>query len=316
MQYWLVITSPENFRFDREKLGFRLQGFSIKHKNRVQQMAIGDRVLYYIMTLHKFGATATISGDYFEDSAKVWLEDDEMWQARRPSKPDTVLNDDELVDIKRLLADLSFVKDKENWGVYLRGGCRTIPEQDFKLIESEMKKVVAERTAEIMPLRPPARESETSYEKQVMELPLESNSLHDRLAEMLETVGAWMDYNTQTRHKIAPDHGYELDVAWLLGKNPEVAIEIQIGGNITEAKDRLAQARMFNYRKVIMVLKSSDLDRLNKLMRYETDLRSWMETWSIGAVYEMYMAGETFFKYYHLLREATFKKKEELDLVR
>ena len=76
---------------------------------------------------------------------------------------------------------------------------------------------------------------------------------------MLEAIGSWMDYNTQTRHKIISDHAYELDVAWLSGKNPEVAIEVQISGNITEAKDRLAQARKFNYRKVIMVLKEKDL---------------------------------------------------------
>jgi len=144
---------------------------------------------------------------------------------------------------------------------------------------------------------------------------LQTNSLHDRLGEMLEQIGSWMDYNTQTRHKITPDHAYQLDVAWLSGKNPEVAIEIQISGNLTEAKDRLAQARKFNYRKVIMVLKASDLMRLNLLMRHEPDLRSWMEAWSIGAIYEMYKAGELFFNYYHRLREAIYKDKKELEIV-
>ncbi len=162
-----------------------------------------------------------------------------------------------------------------------------------------MRKVIAERKVE------PAVSTETvsrrkrtedEYNKAIMALPLSTKSLHDRLAEMLEQVGSWMDYNTQTRHKITPDHSYELDVAWLSGKNPEVAIEVQISGNITEAKDRLAQARKFNYRKVIMVLRETDLKRLNGLMKFEPDLRSWMEAWSIGAVYEMYSAGEGFFR--------------------
>jgi hypothetical protein len=113
-----------------------------------------------------------------------------------------------------------------------------------------MKKVVAERTKH-EPLKPEhePREirSEEDYEKAIMELPLQSNSLHDRLGEMLEQIGSWMEYNTQTKHKITPDHAYELDVAWLSGKNPEVAIEVQISGNLTEAKDRLAQARKFNF---------------------------------------------------------------------
>ena len=140
----------------------------------------------------------------------------------------------------------------EVWGSYIQGSLKTIPEEDFKLIEAEMKKVIAKRIdikPEIASVKVKAK-TEAEYEEEIMSLPLQTNSLHDRLGEMLEQIGSWMDYNTQTRHKIVPDHAYELDVAWLSGKNPEVAIEIQISGNITEAKDRLPQARKFNYRKV------------------------------------------------------------------
>jgi hypothetical protein len=261
-------------------------------------MLVGDRVAYYIMKLQKFGATATITGDYFEDSSKLWTDDDEMWPARRPSKPDIVLEDDELIDAKKLVPDLSFIPKKDVWGVYFQGSIRTIPEEDFRLIESEMKKVIAEREKPEEPL-PTKKEtwpkSEREYEDAIMALPLQAqNSLHDRIGEMLETIGSWMDYNTQTRHKITPDHAYELDIAWLSGKNPEVAIEVQISGNLTEAKDRLAQARKFNYRKVILVMREQELKRLNSIMKHEPELRSWMEAWSIGGVYEMYTAGENF----------------------
>jgi len=157
--------------------------------------------------------------------------------------------------------------------------------------------------------------TDDDFEKAILSLPLQSSSLHDRIGEMLEQIGTWMDYNTQTKHKITPDHAYQLDVAWLTGKNPEIAIEVQISGNLTEAKDRLAQARKFNYRKVIMVLRSSDMHRLNSLMRHELELRSWMDAWSIGAVYKMYRSGEKFFKYYKRLRESVFKEKSELDLI-
>jgi predicted RNA-binding protein len=319
MPYWLVVTSPDNFRHDREVLGFELQGFPFKFRKQVQRMKIGDRVVYYIMNLQKFGATATITGEYFEDSTKTWTDDHEMWPARRSSKPDNVLNDDELIDAKRLVPDLAFIKRKDKWGVFFQGSIKTIPEEDFKLIESEMKKVIAKRS-EDKTVKPVAVQiepkSEDECEKEIMQLPLQASSLHDRLGEMLEQIGSWMDYNTQTRHKIAPGHAYELDVAWLSGKNPEVAIEIQISGNLTEAKDRLAQARKFNYRKVILVLKEAELQRLNLIMKHEPDLRSWMEAWSIGAIYEMYKAGETFFKYYRGLREAVYKDKKELELVR
>jgi predicted RNA-binding protein len=319
MRYWLVVTSPANFRHDRDVLGFKVQGLALRFRKQVQKMAIGDRIAYYIMKLQKFGATATITGDYYEDQAKVWTDDEEMWPARRPSKPDIVLNDDELIDAKKLIPDLSFIPKKDVWGVYFQGSIKTIPEEDFRLIESEMRKVIAERPKEDQPEA--AKESvvipvaEEDFEREILELPLQSNSLHDRLGEMLEQIGSWMDYNTQTRHKITPDHAYELDVAWLSGRNPEVAVEVQISGNLTEAKDRLAQARKFNYRKVILVLKRADLARLNLIMRHEPDLRSWMEAWSIGSVYKMYTAGEKFFKYYRRMIEATYKDKRELELV-
>jgi len=319
MQYWLVVTSSENFKHDREILKFKFQGLPHRFRKQVQKMKAGDRVAYYIMKMRKFGATATITGEYYHDTQKLWLDDDEMWPARCPSKADIVLEDDELIDAKKLVPDLSFIDKKDVWGVYFQGSIKTIPEEDFRLIESEMKKIIAER-----PVRVPQEEleietkfkTEDECERLILQLPLQSNSLHDRLGEMLEAIGSWMDYNTQTRHKITPDHAYELDVAWLSGKNPEVAIEVQVSGNLTEAKDRLAQARKFNYRKVIMVLKEKDLDRLNSIMKHEPDLRSWMEAWSIVSIYEMYQAGEKFFKYYRRLKESVYKDKKGLELVK
>lgn len=114
MKYWLVVTSPENFRLDRETLGFKLQGLPYRFRKQVQRMEIGDRVVYYIMRLQKFGATATITGNYYEDNSKVWIDNDEMWPARRSSLPNIVLNDDELIDAKRLVPDLKFIENKKN----------------------------------------------------------------------------------------------------------------------------------------------------------------------------------------------------------
>jgi len=316
--YWLVVTSPENFSHDREVLHFGMQGLPIRNRSSLQRMQIGDRIVYYIMNLQRFGATATITGEYVEDHTKMWTNEDEMWPARRASKPDIVLADDELIDAKKLVPNLTFIERKEVWGVYFQGSVRQIPEEDFRFIESEMKKVISERTkpAEVpIRIRTRPRPTEAETEASIMNLTLETKSLHDRLGEMLEEIGSWMGYNTQTRHKITPDHAYELDVAWLSRKNPEVAIEIQISGNMTEAKDRLAHARKFNYRKVILVCRESEMLRLNALMRHEPDLRCWMEAWSIGAIYKMYVSGESFFRYYRNLVEAVYKEKPDLELV-
>lgn len=49
MKYWLIVTSPENFRYDREVLKFKVQGLPNHFRKQVQKMEIGDRVVYYIM---------------------------------------------------------------------------------------------------------------------------------------------------------------------------------------------------------------------------------------------------------------------------
>jgi len=319
MNYWLVVTSPQNFDRDRATLRFACQGLPHRYRKSVQKMQVGDKVAYYIMTRQRFGATAVITGDYYEENTRLWTDDDEVWPARRPSKPEIVLADDELVDAKKLVPYLSFIDKKDRWGVYLQGSIRQIPEDDFRLIESEMRKAIAKRGSAIPESTRPATgrpRTEAQYEEAILGLSLQNKSLHDRLGEMLEQIGSSLDYNTQTRYRITPDHAYELDVAWLRNKNHEVAIEVQISGNLTEAKDRLAQARKFNFRKVIIVLRQSDMGRLNSLMRHEPDLRSWMEAWSIGSIYEMYMASETFFRYYRRFIQAAYEEKQELDLVK
>ena len=38
MNYWIVVTSPENFKHDREHLQFQLQGLPHRFRKQVQKM--------------------------------------------------------------------------------------------------------------------------------------------------------------------------------------------------------------------------------------------------------------------------------------
>ena len=94
MKFWLIVTSADNFRFDREELQFKLQGVPLRSKKQMKRMKVGDKVVYYVMGLQKFGAIARITGDYIEDHTKLWTNDDEMWPARRRSEMELALQDD------------------------------------------------------------------------------------------------------------------------------------------------------------------------------------------------------------------------------
>ncbi len=315
-KYWLISTSLENFEVDWQN-NFTVQGFNNRIRKLVGQVKPKDKFLIYISGLRKIGAICeATSGSYYDDKTKIWVEKDEIWPHRFKTRPELVLGKEELLDVKKLIPSLSFITPKQKstaqgWGLAFHQSLRTIPEEDFELIESEMRKMKV-----VTPSLPPEGVfSEEKAKQAIMKLPLEGTSLHDRIGEMLEDIGSRMGYNAYTRHRVTPEHAVELDVAWLQGKNPEVAIEIQIGGNIVEAKDKLAQARKFNYRKVIMVIEESQLSRLNAIVKFD-ELIDWMDAWSIQAVYKLYTAGISFLGLYDRLRESRYKKKTEVELVR
>lgn len=314
-KYWLVVISPENFTQNRD-LGFTVDGFKDNRQGkRIYGMSPGDKVIYYINRIHKIGAVAEVSGQpYRAESKTSSTGKDEDRPLRVPMNLDTALDDHQLVDVRKLLPELSFVAERTgqtNWGMAFLGCVRSIPENDFHLIESEIR-LAAHPSTEIDSVRPI---SEIEVKKAIMQLDLDATSLHDRIGEMLKAIGAWMGYNTYVRYKVTPEHSVELDVAWLRGKNPDVGIEVQIGGSIVEAKDRLDQARRFNYRKVIMVIEEDQLSKLNARIKFD-ELRFWLDAWSIQAVYRLYTSGQEFFSLYARLDESRYTDRQKLELVK
>jgi len=282
----------------------------------VQQFQPRDRVVYHITKKSKLGAIATVtSGYYYDGENRIWADKKEIWPIRTKSEPYLILEDDELLDLKKLVKDLSFIKDKINWGIYLRGSLRKLPEEDYQLIESEMRKIISRRTKKKAEAeKVTGLKTEKDFLEAIKKLSLNSRSEHDRIGEMLQIVGSWMGYNTNTRSKISSNSAYELDVAWLSGKNPEVAIEVQIGGSISLALRKLREAREFNYRKVILVIEEEQLSRLNKEIRYDS-IRNWLDAWSIKSVYELYTSGQQFFQLYDQLKEARYRERTEVELI-
>lgn len=318
--YWLISTTQQNFEIDR-KTGFRIQGFHHRVRRTVEKIKPGDKLVTYITRLQRIGAICEATSKYyFDDKTKIWSEDNEIWPYRFETSPLLVLGDDELLDVKKITNSLTFITPEQksvNWGLAFHQSLRAIPAEDFELIESEMRKmrIATTPSPEVLgKLLEVFFDTEDEAKHYIMKLPLESNSLHDRIGEMLETIGSRMGYNTYTRHKVTPEHAVELDVAWLRGKNPEVAIEVQIGGNIVEAKDKLSQARKFNYRKVIMVIEESQLPRLNAIVKFD-ELVDWLDAWSIQAVYKLYVSAMSFLNLYERLTESRYKRKTEVEFV-
>lgn len=140
---------------------------------------------------------------------------------------------------------------------------------------------------------------------------LQGGSLHEKVVDILYRVGGWMGYVPRKSYKVRPDSPYEVDVVWLRNDLLDVAVEVQVGGNEAEAKDRLILARRFGARKIIVVSASKSIPRLRSICRYEPDLKNWLEVWSIAKVYEMFLAGRQFFELFR-----PFEKQEWSEEIR
>src|SRR2546428_1953750 len=90
-QFWMVVSSPDNFRKTRE-LGFTIQGLKSRHRRRVETMPVGDPLLYYLTARIGFASTVTVASPMYEDhtpSCRSAGRDDDY--PRRPLHPPAIL---------------------------------------------------------------------------------------------------------------------------------------------------------------------------------------------------------------------------------
>ena len=118
----------------------------------------------------------------------------------------------------------------------------------------------------------------------------------DRVIDMVAQIDKWSGYVPAKSHKVPPDSPYQIDVVWLDRDLIGLAVEVQVGGNETEAKDRLVHAKRFGARKIVVVSKTESIKRLKEICRYEPDLKNWLEILSLAKVYRTYLAGQQFFE--------------------
>jgi len=142
-QYWMIVTSPDNFRKSREH-GFGIQGLKSRHRKRAEAMRAGDRMLYYVTGRMAFAATATLSSQMFEDHSHIWRssrrEEDYPWRVQM--RPEHVLEETEWVLAKELAYRLEYVRKwpPEHWTLAFQGHVHQLPQKDFKLIEDEIRR--------------------------------------------------------------------------------------------------------------------------------------------------------------------------------
>lgn len=142
--FWMITCNEENFRIT-QSLGFTVQGLKAQHRRKVQRIEPGDRILFYVMGIRCFTATATAQSSYVEDKEQpAWKNEGRTgWPYRIQINPSVVLDESRYIDANLLAHRLDYVRrwPPENWYMAFQGNLHLLPKNDFYLIEGEMKKL-------------------------------------------------------------------------------------------------------------------------------------------------------------------------------
>jgi predicted RNA-binding protein len=142
-RYWVVVSGPEIFRKTRE-MGFTRHGFKSTRRGMAAKIRPGDRLAFYVTGAKKFAATATVTSEVVEEYDRIWESDKkpaEMYPYRVQIKPDVVLADGHGVEAEPLHDRFSWTQKwpRANWTLAYQGNLHEVSEQDFALLEEEMR---------------------------------------------------------------------------------------------------------------------------------------------------------------------------------
>lgn len=138
--YYMIITDPKDYSIDI-KNNFSFIGFPERNRESIKKFKKGDRIVFYVTKKSSFAAIVEVVGDYYYKNSKVWDDEYDLWPHRIKCKPIYIIESRHMmVYIKEIWDNLSFIKSKEKWGVYVQGSYRNLKKEDYLIIEAEIKK--------------------------------------------------------------------------------------------------------------------------------------------------------------------------------
>ena len=146
---WMLVSGADNFEVSRA-MGFTVAGMKERHRRKAERVMPGDRVLFYLTGIQKFGGTATVTDSYFEDRGNlIWdtkKKGEYPYPWRFAIKPDIVLPPDQFVSAESLLPQLEWVKKwpASHWQLAFQGNVHVLSDSDFCIIETAIR--AAERS--------------------------------------------------------------------------------------------------------------------------------------------------------------------------
>ena len=99
----------------------------------------GDKIIVYVTQKSSFAAVLEITGEPYCSYTQVWDDEYILYPYRVSTTPVFYAkSNSEMVFIKEIWDDLSFITNKHKWGSQVQGSFRKITEADFNLIKTNI----------------------------------------------------------------------------------------------------------------------------------------------------------------------------------
>jgi predicted RNA-binding protein len=139
--YWIVVGSPENFEIAKAR-GFDMFGFKSTRRRESAEMRPGDKLIFYLTGVMKFGGVANVESTVYEDHAPVFKSEKkpgEDYPFRAKTSPDRILDADQWLDVKDFASRLEMTRRRgEHWRLAFQGNLHKIGEDDYQEISREV----------------------------------------------------------------------------------------------------------------------------------------------------------------------------------
>jgi predicted RNA-binding protein len=135
------VGSPENFEIAKAR-GFDMFGFKSTRRRESATMQPGDKLIFYLTGVMKFGGIAEVTSDVFEDHTPVFKTEKkpgEDYPFRVHTKADRILDADQWLDVKSYADKLEMTRARgEYWRLAFQGNLHKISEADYETISSDV----------------------------------------------------------------------------------------------------------------------------------------------------------------------------------
>ena len=139
---WIVVGSAENFEIARAR-GFDMFGFKGSRRRETAEMKPGDKLIFYLTGVMKFGGVANVASEVYEDRTPIFKSEKkpgEDYPFRCRTTPDRILAPDQWLDVKEYAQRLELTRRRgEHWRLAFQGNLHKISEEDYETIAQDVE---------------------------------------------------------------------------------------------------------------------------------------------------------------------------------